>query len=197
MFFVTSHKKCPPPPDPDPPSGTKIISIPAQHTTLHHSTAHRTAAHHTALYHTTPHRSTPHRSTPTVWCAAVRCGAVWCAEGAVTKRQWLGCLASGNSKMGRGVCVCAHYVLVQWAAAIVTPSLRTAHLGLAGPQDIGTDFIRWVVTHLSPSTCGSRTPRQERASPRPEQDLGAPWRGPCGSCNCTNKRSSRGSPGRL
>ena len=37
-------------------------------------------------------------------------------------------------------------VLEQWAVAIATPSLRTAHLGLAGPHDIGTEFIRRVVT---------------------------------------------------
>ena len=41
----------------------------------------------------------------------LRCGVVWCAEGAVTKRQWLGCLAYGNSKTGRGVCVCTRSVL--------------------------------------------------------------------------------------
>ena len=37
-------------------------------------------------------------------------------------------------------------VLEQWAAAIATPSLCTAHLGLAGPHDIVTEFIRRVVT---------------------------------------------------
>ena len=35
-------------------------------------------------------------------------------------------------------------ILEQWTAAIATPSLRTAHLGLAGPHDIGTEFIRQV-----------------------------------------------------
>ena len=39
-----------------------------------------------------------------VWCCVVCCGVLWCAEDAVTKRQWLGCLAYGNSKTGRGVC---------------------------------------------------------------------------------------------
>ena len=38
-----------------------------------------------------------------VWCGAVRCGVVrcgvvWCAEGAVTRRQWPGCLITGTSK---------------------------------------------------------------------------------------------------
>ena len=33
--------------------------------------------------------------------------------------------------------------LEQWVAAIATPSLRTAHLGLAGLHDIGSEFIRW------------------------------------------------------
>ena len=36
-------------------------------------------------------------------------------------------------------------VLQQWAAAIATPSMRTAHLGLAGLHDVGTEFIRQVV----------------------------------------------------
>ena len=33
----------------------------------------------------------------------------------------------------------------QWAAAIATLPLRTAHMGLAGPHDIGMEFIRQVV----------------------------------------------------
>ena len=37
-------------------------------------------------------------------------------------------------------------VLDQWAAAIVMPSMREAYLGLAGPHDIGSEFIRQVVT---------------------------------------------------
>ena len=36
-------------------------------------------------------------------------------------------------------------VLEQWAVAIATPSLRKAHMGLTGPHDIGTLFIRQVV----------------------------------------------------
>ena len=36
-------------------------------------------------------------------------------------------------------------VLEQWAAAIATPCLHLAHMGLAGPHDIGTEFIRLVV----------------------------------------------------
>ena len=46
-----------------------------------------------------------------VWCGVVWCGVVWCAKGAVTKRQWPGCLAYGNSKTGRRVCVCVLYVV--------------------------------------------------------------------------------------
>ena len=30
-----------------------------------------------------------------VWCGVVWCGVVWCAEGAITKRQWPGCVARG------------------------------------------------------------------------------------------------------
>ena len=36
-------------------------------------------------------------------------------------------------------------VLEQWAAAITTPSLPVAHMELAGPHDIGTEFIKQVV----------------------------------------------------
>ena len=36
-------------------------------------------------------------------------------------------------------------VLEQWAVAIATPSLRVAHMGLAGPHDIWMEFIRQVV----------------------------------------------------
>ena len=37
-------------------------------------------------------------------------------------------------------------VLEQWASAIATPSMHMAHLGLAGPHEFGTEFIRQVVT---------------------------------------------------
>ena len=40
-----------------------------------------------------------------VWCGVVWCGVVWCAEGAVTRRQWLGCLPTGTGK--REGCVCS------------------------------------------------------------------------------------------
>ena len=41
------------------------------------------------------------------------CGVVWCAEGAVSKRQWPGCLAYGNSKTGWGVCImCGRWSLL-------------------------------------------------------------------------------------
>ena len=32
-------------------------------------------------------------------------------------------------------------VLEQWSSAIATPTLRVAHMGLAGPHDMGTEFI--------------------------------------------------------
>ena len=47
-----------------------------------------------------------------VWCGVVWCGVVWCAEGAVTRRQWPGCLPMGTSKRegcvysARAVCRC-------------------------------------------------------------------------------------------
>ena len=37
-------------------------------------------------------------------------------------------------------------VLKQWSAAITTPSLRAAHMGLAAPQDMGTEFIQSVLS---------------------------------------------------
>ena len=40
-----------------------------------------------------------------VWCGVVWCGVVWCAEGAVTRRQWPGCLPMGTGK--REGCVCS------------------------------------------------------------------------------------------
>ena len=61
-----------------------------------------------------------------VWCGVVWCGVgcgvwgvgcgvwglVWCAEGAVTRRQWPGCLPTGTGKRA-GLCVlCARCVLV-------------------------------------------------------------------------------------
>ena len=37
-------------------------------------------------------------------------------------------------------------VLEQWSAAIATPPIWTAHMGLARPQDLGTEFIRQVLS---------------------------------------------------
>ena len=51
-----------------------------------------------------------------VWCGVVWCGVVWCAEGAVTRRQWPGCLPTGTGKRA-GLCVlCARraYVCRPW-----------------------------------------------------------------------------------
>ena len=36
-------------------------------------------------------------------------------------------------------------VLEQWSAAIATPSMRAVHMGLAGLQDRGTEFIGQVL----------------------------------------------------
>ena len=36
-------------------------------------------------------------------------------------------------------------VLEQWAAAIAKPSLQAAHMGIAGPHDLGTEYIRQVL----------------------------------------------------
>ena len=39
-------------------------------------------------------------------------------------------------------------LLEQWVAAIVTPSLRRAHMGMAGPHDMGAEFIRRVLQRV-------------------------------------------------
>ena len=36
-------------------------------------------------------------------------------------------------------------VLEQWSAAIATPSLRLAYMGMAGPHDMGTECIQQVL----------------------------------------------------
>ena len=42
-----------------------------------------------------------------VWCGVVWCGGVvWCAEGAVTRRQWPGCLPTGTGKREGCVSTC-------------------------------------------------------------------------------------------
>ena len=42
-----------------------------------------------------------------VWCSVVWCGVVWCAKGAVTRRQWPGCLPTGTGKREGCVFKCA------------------------------------------------------------------------------------------
>ena len=63
------------------------------------------------------------------------------------------CTRGSTPTSGRGPHRCRAICGTQlsWAAAIATPSMHTAHLGLAGPHDIGTEFIgtefiRQVVT---------------------------------------------------
>ena len=82
-------------------------------------------------------------------------------------------------------------MLEHWAAAIATPSMR--HLGIMGPQSMGTQYIRQVIAefqrlwlaHTSPLT----TLLKARAGPRP------PWCGPYRSCTSTNRRNGKGCPG--
>ena len=54
-----------------------------------------------------------------VWCGVVR-GVVWCAEGAVTKRQWLGwsCTRKNASQDG---CVSKHTLCVVCCAPVAEP----------------------------------------------------------------------------
>ena len=37
-------------------------------------------------------------------------------------------------------------VLEQWAEAVAMPSMQTAHMGWAGPHDVGTEFIKQVLS---------------------------------------------------
>ena len=75
----------------------------------------------------------------------------------------------------------------QWAAAIATLFLRTAHLGLAGPHDIGTEFIKQVVTESYKVWLSHAKAREgllkARAGPRGTMEWALQ------SCNCTNHRS--------
>ena len=47
----------------------------------------------------------PEGPPPAVCCVVLRCVALCCAEGAVTRRQWPGCLPAGTGK--REGCVCS------------------------------------------------------------------------------------------
>ena len=69
-------------------------------------------------------------------------------------------------------------VLEKWLLAIVTPSLRAVHMGLAGPHDMGTEFVRQVLSELL-AMLGL-----ESASSRPTQGQGAVWHGCCENFNC-------------
>ena len=62
-----------------------------------------------------------------VWCGVVWCGVVWCAKGAVTKRQWLRCLAQGKMQNGRCVCInacCVSCVAHLWQRAVTLSDAR-------------------------------------------------------------------------
>ena len=49
--------------------------------------------------------------------------------------------------------------MVQWAAALHTPSMQRAHMECCGPHTLGTEFIRNVIEESSES--GAPTPRRE------------------------------------
>ena len=67
------------------------------------------------------------------WRGVVWCSAVCCAEGAVTKRQWLGCLARGKTRNGRAVCLrvrCAWCVAHLRQGAVAPIELGGVNSGL-------------------------------------------------------------------
>ena len=61
-----------------------------------------------------------------VLCCVVLRGVVWCAEGAVTRRQWLGCLPMGTGKQEGCVSKCA------LCASVLLYSRTSAQSHLAG-----------------------------------------------------------------
>ena len=61
------------------------------------------------------------------WCGVVWCGVVWCGEGAVTRRQWPGCLPMGIGKREGWVSKCS--VL---SACVLMHSRTSADSQLAG-----------------------------------------------------------------
>ena len=124
---TTAGAPPPPPPPPPPPHITSPqVNLTARQVTSRHVTSpHLTSRYVTPLHLTSPHLtslhvtsrplpSSPHPLIPSpkagqVWCGVVWygvvwCGVVWCAEGAVTRRQWPGCLPTGTGKRVR-LCV--------------------------------------------------------------------------------------------
>ena len=65
---------------------------------------------------------------------------------------------------------------------------------LVEPQDIGTEFIRQVLLESQKVRLAHAKAREGLIKAR--EGLEGPWRGPYGSCSCTNKRSGKESPGR-
>ena len=84
-------------------------------------------------------------------------------------------------------------ILKQWPSAIATLSLRAAHMGLAGPHNMGAKSDRCCRSHRR---SGWPMPGLERAPSRPARGQGATWRGHCGTFNCTSRRSDGESQGR-
>ena len=71
-----------------------------------------------------------------VWCGVVWCGVVWCAEGAVTRRQWPGCLPTGTGKREGCVLVCcctAGTSAQSHLAGAALPTPVHSHTGSSGP----------------------------------------------------------------
>ena len=86
-------------------------------------------------------------------------------------------------------------VLEQWAAAIATPCLRTAHMGLTGPHNVGTEVIKQEAKESQRVWLSHAKAREGLNKAR--VGPGAPWCGPCGNYNRTNKQSGSGYPERL
>ena len=82
-----------------------------------------------------------------VWCGVVWCGVVWCAKGAVTRRQWPGCLPTGTGKRA-GLCVlCARRVYV------CRPRWGEGEPGRPGRPALG-DRPHSRSSRCTPSRCG-------------------------------------------
>ena len=85
-------------------------------------------------------------------------------------------------------------VLEEWWAAIAMPSLWVAHMGLAGLHDMGTEFIRQVLSESQKVWLAHARAHdgliKARSGPR------AQWRGGCENFNYASRRNGRVSPGR-
>ena len=69
------------------------------------------------------------------------------------------------------------------------PSMQAAHMGLAGPHDMGTEFIQQMLSESEQGWLAHATDWD--GSSRPARGPEARWRERCKNSDCLNKRSGR------